>query len=85
VLRTGACGVVAPLWNIDDTVAAKLSGRFYDAAFAPDAVPVAEVLRRIRTEYTLAAVQADPAGITPTYVAYQFFGHPRFVLQRPGG
>ena len=33
VLRTRASGVVAPLWNIDDTVAAKLSARFYKAAY----------------------------------------------------
>jgi CHAT domain-containing protein len=83
VLRTKASGVVAPLWNIDDKVAARLSGRFYQATFGPDAVPVAEVLRTFRAEFTLEAVEADPDGVTPTYVAYQFFGHPRFTIERP--
>ena len=85
VLRTKASGVVAPLWNIDDTVAAKLSARFYKAAYGDPAVPVAEILRRFRAEYTREAVEKDPTGVTPTYVAYQFFGHPRFTIQRTPG
>ena len=83
VLRTKACGVVAPLWNIDDKVAAKLSARFYKATLGKDALPVAEVLRAFRAEFTLEGVQKDPEGVTPTFVAYQFFGHPRFTLQGP--
>ncbi len=82
VLRTKASGVVAPLWNIDDTVAAKLSARFYKAAYGDPGAPVAEILRSFRAEYTREAVEKDPTGMTPTYVAYQFFGHPRFTIQR---
>ncbi len=81
VLRTGASGVVAPLWNIDDVVAAALADRFYAETLGGDRVAVAEVLRRIRAEYTLAAVEADPPAVTATYLAYQFFGHPCFRLR----
>lgn len=81
VLRTGASGVVAPLWNIDDTVAATLADRFYAGALGARPVAVAELLRQFRADYTLAAVQADPEGVTATFLAYQFFGHPLFELR----
>lgn len=83
VLRTGASGVVAPLWNIDDTVAATIADRFYSEALGTPRVPVAEVLRRIRAEYTLDAVLANPETVTATFAAYQFFGHPQFELRLP--
>ncbi len=81
VLRTGASGVVAPLWNIDDTVASVLAERFYTEALGEPPVAVAEILRQIRADYTLAAVKDHPETVTATYLAYQFFGHPRFELR----
>ena len=81
VLRTGASGVVAPLWNIDDTVASVLAERFYTEALGEPHFAVAEILRRIRAEYTLAAVKDHPETVTATYLAYQFFGHPQFELR----
>ncbi|WP_280468317.1 CHAT domain-containing protein [Nocardia cyriacigeorgica] len=82
LLRTGAIGVVAPLWTIDDTVAAELAARFYDGAFADPPIPVAELLRRARAEYTRDRVAADPEHITPTHLGYLAFGHPRLTLRR---
>ncbi|BDU07241.1 CHAT domain-containing protein [Nocardia cyriacigeorgica] len=82
LLQTGAIGVVAPLWTIEDTVAAELAARFYDGAFADPPVPVAELLRRARADYTRDRVLADPERVTPTLLGYLAFGHPRLTLRR---
>ena len=84
VLRTGAIGVIAPTWSIDDDVAGRISTRFYQSAYADPPVPVAEILRQIRADYTRDGVAGDPMAVTPTLVAYQFFGHPRLTLRRTG-
>jgi CHAT domain-containing protein len=80
ILRAGARAVIAPLWNIDDDVAAAITATFYATAYGKDPPPVAEILRRIRAQYTEAAV--GTAGVTPTLIAYQLFGHPRLRLHR---
>jgi len=81
-LFAGASGVVAPLWNVDDTVASAIALEFYRSAYADDAVPVAEILRRVRARYTREAVDSGTAGVSATFVSYQFFGHPRLLLRR---
>lgn len=82
LLAIGASAVVAPLWNVDDDVAAGITARFYAEAYADPAVPIAEILRRERASYTPERVQSGDAFATPTLIAYQCFGHPHFTLRR---
>ncbi len=80
--KAGAGGVVAPLWNVDDTTASTVAARFYAQTLGPGAPSVAEVLRRIRADYTEEAVRARAPGVDATLVAFQLFGHPRMHLTR---
>jgi hypothetical protein len=84
-LSAGASGVVAALWNVHDLRARDVAERFYRDLDA-DATPVAEVLRRIRAQYTRQYAEIDAVG-RATLLAYQLFGHPRLRLStsRPGG
>jgi CHAT domain-containing protein len=84
-LSAGASGVVAALWNVHDMAARDVAERFYRDLDA-DAVPVAEVLRRIRAQYTRQYADKDAVG-RATLLAYQLFGHPRLRLStiRSGG
>jgi hypothetical protein len=74
-LYSGAAGVVAPLWSVQDTIAKELALYFYDNAFRGEGV--GEVLRRQRALFTKSD---DP--ISATYLAYQYFGHPQMRLTR---
>jgi hypothetical protein len=87
LLRIGATGVVAPLWSVDDDVAAEFARRFYaatwsatgrDGTLAPTSV--AEAVRALRAQYTEAAAEAHTDGVTATLIAFQVFGHPRLRL-----
>jgi len=87
LLRIGATGVVAPLWNVDDDVAAEFAAAFYAATWtaadgdgAPEPSSVAEAVRALRARYTEAAAKAHTPGVTATLVAFQVFGHPRLRL-----
>jgi hypothetical protein len=75
-LSEGCRGFVAPLWNVDDTVAHQLALRFYEAALGRG-VPVAESLRQIRQVF---GTPWDNGTATP--LAYVFYGHPALVLDR---
>jgi CHAT domain-containing protein len=75
-LYAGAAGVVAPLWSIKDTTAHEIAVRFYSEAFA--GTPPAEVLRRERAGFGSAA-----GTNAATCLAYIWFGHPSFRLNRP--
>ena len=86
LLRIGAAGVVAPLWNVKDDIAASLARQFYAATLSADApVSAAEAVRALRATYTEAAVRAGTPGLHATLVAYQVFGHPRLRLARTTG
>lgn len=85
LLRIGAGAVVAPLWNIDDDIAAVVARDLYAATLgsgngAGAPAPVAEAMRRIRAAYTEDRVRAGEAGASATLVAFQVFGHPRLQL-----
>lgn len=83
LLRIGASGVVAPLWNVDDDVAATIAESFYAATWSAaqgTKVSAAEAIRAVRATYTEAAVRAQTPGITATRVAFQVYGHPRLQL-----
>jgi CHAT domain-containing protein len=86
LLRIGAGGVVAPLWNVKDDVAAACAREFYAATLAPatgrEPVPAAEAVRAQRARYTEAAVRAGDPAVSATLIAYQVFGHPRLMLTR---
>ncbi len=82
LLRIGAGGVVAALWNIDDDVAAAVARQMYAQTLGPETVPVAEAMRRIRAAYTETAVEQAAPGVSATLVAFQMFGHPRLRLTR---
>ncbi|HYI22828.1 MAG TPA: CHAT domain-containing protein [Candidatus Limnocylindrales bacterium] len=77
-LFAGASGVIAPLWSIDDVMARELALRFYEKALT-GRTP-ADILREER-----AAFIDDPATISSTYLAYQYFGHPHMTIARAAG
>jgi CHAT domain len=77
-LAAGASGVVAALWNVEDAVAGRVAEQFYDLVSGPDAVSVAEALRRIRAAYIDDLTAEDRC--SATRMAYQFFGHPNLKL-----
>lgn len=72
-LFAGACAVIAPLWKIDDGVARDIAVRFYGKVFEGNAP--AEFIRQERANFTGDANQSG------TYLAYQFFGHPAFIMR----
>ncbi|MGV8961375.1 MAG: CHAT domain-containing protein [Stenotrophomonas sp.] len=83
LLRIGATGVVAPLWNVDDDVAATMAREFYAATWSAkpaDRVSVAEAMRRTRARYTLEGVGQRVPGVSPTLVAFQCLAHPQLRL-----
>jgi hypothetical protein len=74
-LYAGAAGVVAPLWSVKDTVAKELAVKFYERIFAGE--PVGEVLRSQRARF----IDSDDP-VSATYLAYQYFGHPKMKFTR---
>ncbi len=76
-LKAGASGVIAPLWSIDDVLARELALKFYAKALKGESP--ASVMRSERT-----AFQKADGPTSSTYLAYQFYGHPRMTLDSAG-
>lgn len=72
-LDAGACGLVAPLWSISDSVSVKVSRAFYESVFKK--TPPAEALRRQK-----ALFMRRGGYRSATCLAYQYYGHPGLVL-----
>ncbi|HOX27295.1 MAG TPA: CHAT domain-containing protein [Candidatus Krumholzibacteria bacterium] len=77
LLEKGAGGVVAPLWKIDDETAHAIANEFYRDTLT-ERVAVGEAIRRRRAGFR----DTGQAGQSSTYVAYQYFGHPRLRLNK---
>jgi hypothetical protein len=76
-LYAGAAAVIAPLWSVSDRIARELALAFYESTLDGGSSPAA-VLREMRARF-------DDDGTTSaaaTFLAYQFFGHPRLRLAR---
>ncbi|HSN85238.1 MAG TPA: CHAT domain-containing protein, partial [Thermoanaerobaculia bacterium] len=72
-LYAGACGVIAPLWSVKDETARQIALDFYreiEAGGSP-----ASFIRSERARF-----KDSPETVSATYLAYQFFGHPRLKL-----
>ena len=74
-LYAGACGVVAPLWSVNDDVAKTLVLAFYDRTLSGK--QPADVLRDLR-----CGVRSGTGPVVASALAYQFFGHPSMTLNR---
>jgi hypothetical protein len=73
LIRGGALGFIAPLWEVHDVVARHLAEAFYDATLAHEQT-VGAVLNAQRRGY-------DGQGST-TPIAYIYYGHPALRLRR---
>jgi hypothetical protein len=73
LIRGGAKGFLAPLWNVDDSLALDFARHFYEQVFTHGRT-IGEVLYEARTAY-------DPKKST-TPMAYIYYGHPNLKLRR---
>ena len=79
-LRIGATAVVAPLWEVDDGIAAKAAQEFYAATDSGTTVGAA--VSALRGKFTEDAAAAADTAAFGSYLAYQFFGHPNLTLRK---
>jgi CHAT domain len=76
-LIASKCGaVIAPLWQVDDTVAHTVAVAFYDEVTRSPHRPFADILRELRAR----AYAVDGAD---SYAAYCFYGHPLAAAANP--
>ena len=75
-IASGARGVVAPIWSVDDTIAHEIALEFYERAIADRARPFADILREIRAK-------AYAQNGEDTYAAYCWYGDPETALGPP--
>jgi CHAT domain-containing protein len=76
-LAEGCRAFIAPLWNVDDQAAHDIAISLYQQALE-EGVPVAEVLRQIRSGFTTGGAPQNA-----TSLAYVFYGHPALTLTLP--
>lgn len=76
-LQAGARAFVAPLWNVDDTVAKDFALAFYTETLGKGR-PVGDVMRELRAWFTTRFPQHDQT----TPLAYAYYGHPGLILTR---
>ncbi len=69
-VREGACGFVAPLWEVDDRLARQAAIDLYRAALEED-VTIGEALRRYRAAWSTGE---------SSRLAYVYYGHPGLRL-----
>ncbi|MBR0948065.1 CHAT domain-containing protein [Bradyrhizobium liaoningense] len=75
-LAGGFCGLLAPLWAVNDSVARSIALEFYDKMFAsPNGRSVAEILQELRSNY-------DDKKPVSSYLAYVYYGNPYLKLTR---
>jgi CHAT domain-containing protein len=79
-VRIGATAVVAPLWEVADSLAATAATDFYSAV--DHGTAVGEAVRALRAKFTeQVAEDADTADFG-SFLAYQYFGHPNLTLRK---
>ncbi len=76
-LQAGARAFIAPLWNVDDTVAKDFALAFYAEALGKGR-PVGDVMRELRAWFTTRFPQHDQT----TPLAYAYYGHPGLILTK---
>jgi hypothetical protein len=75
-LAGGFCGLIAPLWAVNDSVAKSIALEFYEKMFAcPKGRSVAEILQELRSNY-------DDKKPVSSYLAYVYYGNPYLKLTR---
>jgi CHAT domain-containing protein len=79
-LRIGATAVVAPLWEVADSIAAETARDFYAAIDAGTTVGAA--VSALRGKFTRVAAKTPATANFGSYLAYQYFGHPNLILPK---
>ncbi|MEA2941956.1 MAG: hypothetical protein QOD09_2485 [Bradyrhizobium sp.] len=73
-LAGGFCGLLAPLWAVNDSVARSIAIDFYQQTFSASGDrSIADILRDIRSKYQKKTPVA-------TYMAYVYYGNPNLKL-----
>lgn len=78
-LRIGATAVVAPLWVVDDSLAATAANDFYRAT--DSGVTVGAAVSALRAKCTPRAAADPTTAKYGSFLAYQYFGHPNLTLR----
>lgn len=74
-LQAGARAFIAPLWNVNDTIAKDIALSFYAETLGKGR-RVGEVMRELRAHFTNAFAERDQT----TPLAYVYYGHPNLRL-----